>query len=51
VDTFLIGNITIQMGDSLEGSTEFTNGETIKLDGFFTSSENFVATNIESVTQ
>jgi hypothetical protein len=51
VDTFLIGNTTIQLGDSLEGTTEFTNGETIKLDGFFTSSENFVATSIVSVTQ
>jgi hypothetical protein len=51
VDTFLIGNTTIQLGDSLEGTTEFTNGETIKLDGFFTGSENFVATSIVSVTQ
>jgi len=51
MDTFLIGNTTIQLNPDLVGNFTLQNGENIKLDGYFTSNENFVVTQIMSVIQ
>ena len=50
-DTFLIGNTTIQLSTSIMDNFTIQNGEYIKLDGYFTSSEYFVVTQIVSVIQ
>ena len=51
LDTFLIGNTTIQMSASIVGNYNIQNGVNIKVDGFFTGGESFVATKIQSMTQ
>ena len=51
MDTFLIGNTSIQLNPDLVGNFVLQNGENIKLDGYFTSNENFVVTQIASVIQ
>ncbi|MDR3573244.1 MAG: hypothetical protein P4L50_05260 [Anaerolineaceae bacterium] len=52
VDTFLIGNTNVRMSSTLLGSNTVQNGETIKLNGFYTTDAlHYVATAVESIGQ
>jgi hypothetical protein len=51
MDSFLIGNTSVDLNPNLVGNFAIQNGEDIELDGYFTGSETFVVTQIVSVVQ